>query len=165
MYQISHTKPAEAAAQILMTITKEGGYWWVHADEDEGFRMASMNSADGNRLARSGSPSLAGPFDKSVDIETLAKEIHKAQRIEFRTPPPYGTRTNARHDLVAMRQTILDALVDQDMTVKDMAVVCGATAVDIQSAINTLRKYGRIKKAGRAERVQGGVMNYWKRAA
>lgn len=165
MYQISHTKPAEAAAQILMIITKEGGYWWVHADEDEGFRLVRLGTPYGDRLAKSGSPSLTGPFDRSMDLQTMADELHKAQQAEYvkNIFRPYVTLGKAR--LIELRQTIMSALEDQPMTVHQMAALCGTTTFEISTAINPLRKYGRIIPEGKEVSVRGGRAFYWKRAA
>lgn len=165
MYQIRHIKPIDAAAEILLAITKEGGYWWVHADEDEGFRLVRLGMPYGDRLARSGSPSLAGPFDRSMDLQTMANELHKAQQAEyvkniFRPHVPLG-----KTRLIELRQTIMDALEDQPMTVHQMADLCGTTTFEISMAINPLRKYGRIVPEGKEVSVRGGRAFYWKRAA
>ena len=165
MYQIRHTKPAYAAAQILMTIMKEGGYWWVHADEDEGFRMARLGTPYGDRLAKSGSPSLAGPFGRDTDLVTLIDELHKAQRAEYvkNVFKPYPILGKAR--LIELRQTIMDALEDQPMTVHQMADLCGTTTFEVATAINPLRKYGRIVPQGNVVAVRGGRAFYWQKAA
>jgi len=163
MYQVRHTKAADAAAEILMRMGHS--WWWIHADEDEGFRMARMNSPEGDRLAKSGSPSLAGPFNRETDLFTLTRELHKSQQAEYiktnyRILPVLG---KAR--LIELRQTIMDALEDQSMTVHQMADLCGTTPAEVCTAINPLRKYGRIVATGREVTVRGGRAFYWTKAA
>lgn len=166
MYQIRHTKPADAAAQILMTIMKEGGYWWVHADEDEGFRMARLDTPYGDRLAKSGSPSLAGPFSRDTDLVTLSSELHKAQRAEIGIHMSTSVRRIApKSRLDGIRETVLAAMEDQSLTVHHMAELCHTSCAEIHDAINPLRRYKRIVKTNQVMRVGKHTMYYWRKVA
>ena len=159
MYQVRHTKAGDAAAEILMKMGN--GWWWIHADEDEGFRMARVNSPEGDRLAKSGSPSLAGPFNRDTDLMTLANELLKAQRAEYvkekKVYPVMG-----KSSLVAIRTMVLEALEDQAMTLQDMAKHCGTSTMEVSMAINTLRKYGRIVPRDEGVERRAGRAQYWR---
>ncbi|AHX16124.1 hypothetical protein CH75_04795 [Dyella jiangningensis] len=168
MYQIRHTKPADAAAQILMTITKEGGYWWVHADEDEGFRMAKLGSLYGDQLARSGSPCLTGPYSADISLDALIIALRKAQAAESSKHAiglriPFHERDFEGKKRI--RDQIMTALDSQAMTVPQMADLFQARIEDVKVAMRLLVSRKEVERAGVARSGVGAKLNFWRKVA
>lgn len=166
MYQVRHTKAGDAAAEILMKMGN--GWWWIHADEDEGFRMARVNSPEGDRLARSGSPCLVGPYNASVSLIELIDVLRKAQAAEA---SKYATGLRVpfhERDFEGpkrLREQIKVALEDQDMTIPQMADLCQVKIQDVKIAIRLLIERGEVKRGAVARVGVGAKLNYWKRVA
>jgi hypothetical protein len=166
MYKVRHTKAADAAAEILMRMGHS--WWWIHADEDEGFRMARMNSPEGDRLARSGSPCLVGPYSANVSLFELVASLSKAQGAES-SKRSMGIRTPFHErDFEGpkkLRENIMQALDAEHLTMPQMADLFQVRIEDVKSAIRLLIDNGKVVRDGVAKIGYGGKLHYWRKVA
>lgn len=168
MYQIRHIKAGDAAAEIMIHMMMDGGWWWIHADEDEGFRMARINTPAGDRLAKSGSPSLTGPYDASMVIDSLALALRRAQNAERTNSFGLPRRTPGapeNHELANLRSRVLKMIDGTSLTTHDISARCGISGKVARDAIAVLSKRGEIVRTGEIQRNRFQKAYYWRKVA
>lgn len=168
MYQIRHIKAGDAAAEIMMHMIVDGGWWWIHADEDEGFRMARLNTPSGDRLAKSCSPSLTGPYDASVGVESLALALRKAQNLERTDAFGMPRRTAGApesYEMANVRSRVLELMDGASLTTHDVSVQCGVNGKVAPAAIAVLLKRGAIVRSDEVHPSRFRRGYYWRKVA
>lgn len=84
MIHITEISADKAALQIADVMDERGGQWLVNAVDDEGYIMAREGSRYGKSLARSGSPSLTGPFDARCKVSYITDDLTEAKACGLR---------------------------------------------------------------------------------
>ena len=98
MIQIKETEPGRAAHEIADAMAAHGGEWIVNAIDDEGYIMARVGSRYAGMLQRSGSPTLAGPFNARWKLSFIAGDLRDAKRqgSPIDTQPPVDSSAVAK---------------------------------------------------------------------
>lgn len=143
-----HELAADKAALVIAGLCSEkGGEWLVNAVEDEGFVAARIGSPGGGRLARSGSPHLAGPFNARWSLHVIAADLADARSA--------GERSDAsrRKEVSRFRADLLTKIVrllgTGEKRVADLANATGVCAWTVRSALAMLKRGGEITKRRR----------------
>jgi hypothetical protein len=166
LFQITNRYFNPAATEMIEIMTIHDGYWWIHVDGSEGFRMARVHSVWGDMFARSASPSLIGPYDASVRREDLLKELDRVFYVENNRPrPKLGRKSGDGLNNQVLRELISKELDSREMTVWDMTAAFGIQPQKCHDVLKPLIRSGIIVKGKVAANCRDGRLHYWKKAA
>ena len=143
MIQISEVAPDKAALKIADLCDERGGQWIVNAVEDEGFVAARVGYPFAQRLERSGSPNLTGPFNARWRVCDIAAHLAAAQVAgrSVRVITPRTCKPKTRFELM---DRIAALLSDHAHRVTDMERATGASAFSIRAALRRMKESGDV---------------------
>lgn len=166
MIQIKETCARKAALEIADVMDAQGGEWIVNAIDDEGYIMARVGSRYAGMLERSGSPSLAGPFNARWKVLFIANDLQEAKgagnvklarKVETASRRMYRSKTNRRSRNTVMMHVAM-VLAKQPLSTDALAEKVGVDEQAIRNALRRLVHTGRVQRGRKvADQRRGGV--------
>jgi hypothetical protein len=142
---ITEVAADKAALAIADLCDDKGGEWLVNAVDDEGFVAARVGYPAGRRLARSGSPNIAGPFNARWRISVIAADLAAAQEAGR---PVHAVDTSSRirkpQSRYELMTRILEMLSTRQCSMSDITQATGADVEAVRPALSRLKQSGEI---------------------
>lgn len=141
MIQIKQQDPYNAAVVVHAIASEQGGEWLVNEGDDGGYVAVNMNSRHGQRMLRSGSPSIVGPISAAWDVDVIAADLESIKDavsdiLELPRQP------------MSLYAKVRELIGVRPMTAVDISLLLGVKRGAVTCALCKLAERGHAVRAG-----------------